>query len=128
MLIFFKQIFVNLVNKWWLFRWGPHVWSQVLHSHVIWQDADNNRIGQWLNETSNSKILQLSYDLNSEAREGHYQVIVTTGLEKINHNFKVEKYGEIWINYIVLPFFQSINNEAIMLMNTFCPQFFLNMK
>ncbi|XP_056297584.1 alpha-2-macroglobulin-like [Pseudoliparis swirei] len=63
-----------------------------LYDIIEIEDADNNRIGQWLNETSNSKILQLSYDLNSEAREGHYQVIVTTGLEKINHNFKVEKY------------------------------------
>uniref|UniRef100_A0A8C2YY95 Alpha-2-macroglobulin-like n=1 Tax=Cyclopterus lumpus TaxID=8103 RepID=A0A8C2YY95_CYCLU len=59
-------------------------------------DAGDNRIGQWLNETSNSKILQLSYDLNSEAREGHYQVIVTIGSDKIHHNFKVEKYGPVW--------------------------------
>ncbi|XP_075938108.1 alpha-2-macroglobulin-like [Anarhichas minor] len=63
-----------------------------LYNIIEIEDADNNRIGQWLNETSNSKLLQLSYDLNSEAREGMYRVIVTIGLEKIYHNFKVEKY------------------------------------
>uniref|UniRef100_A0A668VFC4 Alpha-2-macroglobulin bait region domain-containing protein n=1 Tax=Oreochromis aureus TaxID=47969 RepID=A0A668VFC4_OREAU len=40
-------------------------------------DPNNNRIGQWLNETSNNKILQLSYSLNSEAPEGTYQIIVS---------------------------------------------------
>ncbi|XP_047450995.1 alpha-2-macroglobulin-like isoform X2 [Mugil cephalus] len=52
----------------------------------------NNTIGQWLNETSNGKILQLSYSLNSEAKEGDYQVIVSVGEDKINHYLKVEKY------------------------------------
>uniref|UniRef100_A0A3Q0RX32 Alpha-macroglobulin receptor-binding domain-containing protein n=1 Tax=Amphilophus citrinellus TaxID=61819 RepID=A0A3Q0RX32_AMPCI len=51
-----------------------------------------NRIGQWLNESSNSKILQLSYSLNSEAREGMYSIIVSGGEDKLYHNFKVEKY------------------------------------
>uniref|UniRef100_A0A4W6FEE1 Alpha-2-macroglobulin-like n=1 Tax=Lates calcarifer TaxID=8187 RepID=A0A4W6FEE1_LATCA len=55
-------------------------------------DANNNRIGQWLNETSSGKILQLSYSLNSEAHEGPYHVIVSFGEEKIYHSFKVEKY------------------------------------
>uniref|UniRef100_A0A8C2YY14 Alpha-2-macroglobulin-like n=1 Tax=Cyclopterus lumpus TaxID=8103 RepID=A0A8C2YY14_CYCLU len=64
----------------------------MIYDVVYNMDAGDNRIGQWLNETSNSKILQLSYDLNSEAREGHYQVIVTIGSDKIHHNFKVEKY------------------------------------
>ncbi|XP_068557776.1 alpha-2-macroglobulin-like isoform X1 [Cebidichthys violaceus] len=63
-----------------------------LYNIIEIEDANNNRIGQWLNQTSNSKILQLSYDLNSEARQGMYQVIVTIGSEKIHHNFKVEKY------------------------------------
>uniref|UniRef100_A0A671U9I5 Alpha-2-macroglobulin-like n=1 Tax=Sparus aurata TaxID=8175 RepID=A0A671U9I5_SPAAU len=51
-----------------------------------------NRIGQWLNKTSDAKILQLFYSLNSEAREGTYNVIVSVGGEKIYHSFKVEKY------------------------------------
>uniref|UniRef100_A0A3Q0S085 Alpha-2-macroglobulin bait region domain-containing protein n=1 Tax=Amphilophus citrinellus TaxID=61819 RepID=A0A3Q0S085_AMPCI len=55
-------------------------------------DPNRNRIGQWLNESSNSKILQLSYSLNSEAREGMYSIIVSGGEDKLYHNFKVEKY------------------------------------
>uniref|UniRef100_A0A8P4G7W3 Alpha-2-macroglobulin n=1 Tax=Dicentrarchus labrax TaxID=13489 RepID=A0A8P4G7W3_DICLA len=55
-------------------------------------DANSNRIGQWLNQTSNGKILQLSYSLNSEAREGSYSVIVSIGESKLYHSFKVEKY------------------------------------
>uniref|UniRef100_A0A3B3XRC1 Macroglobulin domain-containing protein n=1 Tax=Poecilia mexicana TaxID=48701 RepID=A0A3B3XRC1_9TELE len=56
------------------------------------EDPNNNRIGQWLNETSSSKILQLSYNLNSEAREGTYRVSVTVHTNKIQHYFRVEKY------------------------------------
>ncbi|XP_010785891.1 alpha-2-macroglobulin-like, partial [Notothenia coriiceps] len=55
------------------------------------EDANRNRIGQWLNETSDS-ILQLSFALNSEAREGSYKVSVSTGSNKVYHSFKVEKY------------------------------------
>uniref|UniRef100_A0A8P4GF07 Alpha-2-macroglobulin n=1 Tax=Dicentrarchus labrax TaxID=13489 RepID=A0A8P4GF07_DICLA len=58
----------------------------------VWTDANSNRIGQWLNQTSNGKILQLSYSLNSEAREGSYSVIVSIGESKLYHSFKVEKY------------------------------------
>uniref|UniRef100_A0AAZ1XH66 Macroglobulin domain-containing protein n=1 Tax=Oreochromis aureus TaxID=47969 RepID=A0AAZ1XH66_OREAU len=57
-------------------------------------DPNSNRIGQWLNETSNSRILQLSYSLDTEAREGPYQIIVSMGERNISHNFKVEKYGK----------------------------------
>ncbi|XP_062275146.1 alpha-2-macroglobulin-like [Scomber scombrus] len=56
------------------------------------EDPQSNRIGQWQNETSNSKILQFSHSLNSEAREGIYQVIVTSGEDKFYHSFEVEKY------------------------------------
>ncbi|XP_026169896.1 alpha-2-macroglobulin-like [Mastacembelus armatus] len=56
------------------------------------EDASGNRIGQWLNETSTRKIVQLSYTLSSEAREGIYQIIVTIGEDKVYHSFKVEKY------------------------------------
>uniref|UniRef100_A0A8P4KJ18 Alpha-2-macroglobulin n=1 Tax=Dicentrarchus labrax TaxID=13489 RepID=A0A8P4KJ18_DICLA len=64
----------------------------VLPIYFINQDANSNRIGQWLNQTSNGKILQLSYSLNSEAREGGYSVIVSIGESKLYHSFKVEKY------------------------------------
>uniref|UniRef100_A0A096LYA9 Alpha-2-macroglobulin bait region domain-containing protein n=1 Tax=Poecilia formosa TaxID=48698 RepID=A0A096LYA9_POEFO len=63
-----------------------------LYTIIKLEDPNNNRIGQWLNETSNSKILQLSYPLNSEAQEGSYKIIVSAGENKIQHNFKVEKY------------------------------------
>lgn len=108
-------------------KWGSYVCHKYLFFTFtfIWQDPNNNRIGQWLNQTSNSKLLQLSYDLNSEAREGRYQVIVTIGLEKIYHNFKVEKYGKLLLFYN-LPF-QSICNAARMLINIFYPQFCLNL-
>uniref|UniRef100_A0A8P4GCQ1 Alpha-2-macroglobulin n=1 Tax=Dicentrarchus labrax TaxID=13489 RepID=A0A8P4GCQ1_DICLA len=64
----------------------------ILPIYFINQDANSNRIGQWLNQTSNGKILQLSYSLNSEAREGSYSVIVSIGESKLYHSFKVEKY------------------------------------
>ncbi|XP_040901700.1 alpha-2-macroglobulin-like [Toxotes jaculatrix] len=63
-----------------------------LYNIIEIEDPSDNRIGQWLNETSNGKILQHSFSLNSEAREGMYQVVVSIGERKIYHNFKVEKY------------------------------------
>ncbi|XP_076735405.1 alpha-2-macroglobulin [Maylandia zebra] len=63
-----------------------------LYDVIELQDPHSNRIGQWLNETSNSRILQLSYSLDAEAPEGPYQIIVSVGERKISHNFKVEKY------------------------------------
>ncbi|XP_051813509.1 alpha-2-macroglobulin-like [Acanthochromis polyacanthus] len=63
-----------------------------LYNIIEIEDPHKNRIGQWLNEASDGKILQLSYSLNSEAREGSYQVIVSIGEDKIRHTFKVEKY------------------------------------
>ncbi|XP_049582718.1 alpha-2-macroglobulin-like [Syngnathus scovelli] len=63
------------------------------------QNPSDSRIGQWLNKTSDSAILQLSYPLNSEAREGVYQVIVSVGEDRLYHSFKVEKY--------VLPKFET---------------------
>ncbi|XP_056230564.1 alpha-2-macroglobulin-like [Seriola aureovittata] len=63
-----------------------------LYNIIEIEDANSNRIGQWLNETSDAKILQLSYSLNSEASEGFYQVVVSFGEQKLHHSFKVEKY------------------------------------
>ncbi|XP_074527263.1 alpha-2-macroglobulin-like [Halichoeres trimaculatus] len=56
------------------------------------EDSANNRVGQWLKQSSNGKIVQLSYSLNSEAREGTYKIIVQIGGQKLEHSFKVEKY------------------------------------
>ncbi|XP_047246515.1 ovostatin-like [Girardinichthys multiradiatus] len=73
-----------------------------LYNIIKLEDPNNNRIGQWLNETSNSKILQLSHSLNSEAREGSYRITVLAGEDKIQHIFKMEKY--------LLPKFDEIIN------------------
>uniref|UniRef100_A0A3Q1J7H3 Alpha-2-macroglobulin-like n=1 Tax=Anabas testudineus TaxID=64144 RepID=A0A3Q1J7H3_ANATE len=64
----------------------------LLYNIIEIEDANGNRIGQWLNVTSNSKILQLSYSLNSEAREGPYKIIVSVAEKKVYDFFKVEKY------------------------------------
>ncbi|XP_068601521.1 alpha-2-macroglobulin-like [Brachionichthys hirsutus] len=63
-----------------------------LYNIIELEDGNRNRIGQWLNETSNGKILQLSYSLNSEAREGTYNIVVEIDGRKKSKNFKVEKY------------------------------------
>ena len=61
--------------------------------------------------------MQLSYALNSEAREGAYQVTVSIGSEKIQHSFKVEKYG----NYIFFYITFNLSNEAKMLIIPLSP-------
>ncbi|KAK2912862.1 alpha-2-macroglobulin-like [Channa argus] len=66
--------------------------ANCFYNIIEMMDVNRNRIGQWLNETSNSKILQLSYSLNSDAREGTYRIHVSAGEDKVYHNFKVEKY------------------------------------
>ncbi|KAK2912863.1 alpha-2-macroglobulin-like [Channa argus] len=63
-----------------------------LYNMIEFQDANKNRIGQWLNETSDGKILQLSFSLISEASEGTYQIIVSVGEDQIYQDFKVQKY------------------------------------
>ena len=59
------------------------------------QDAGNNRIGQWLNESSNGTFLQLHYKLNSEAPVGTYRIEVWNedNNVKFSQSFMVEKYG-----------------------------------
>uniref|UniRef100_A0A672YEJ6 Alpha-2-macroglobulin-like n=1 Tax=Sphaeramia orbicularis TaxID=375764 RepID=A0A672YEJ6_9TELE len=72
---------------------------------LFYPDPHNNRIGQWLDETTQSQILQRFYTLNSEAREGTYTITVVSGHKKKYHNFRVEKY--------VLPKFEvKINTSA----------------
>uniref|UniRef100_A0AAY5KIV0 Alpha-2-macroglobulin-like n=1 Tax=Esox lucius TaxID=8010 RepID=A0AAY5KIV0_ESOLU len=76
--------------------------GQIVHFRVITLDTsfrpvnqldvNENRIGQWLNTTSSSKILQLSHPLNSEAPEGTYKVVVWIYGKSIYHRFKVEQY------------------------------------
>uniref|UniRef100_A0A668AW72 Alpha-2-macroglobulin-like n=1 Tax=Myripristis murdjan TaxID=586833 RepID=A0A668AW72_9TELE len=55
-------------------------------------DPPGNRIGQWLNTSSDGKIVQLSYSLISEAFTGDYRIIVQTAEDQIHHSFRVEEY------------------------------------
>ncbi|KAK7883193.1 hypothetical protein WMY93_029367 [Mugilogobius chulae] len=55
-------------------------------------DRDGHRIGQWLNMSSNYKLIQLSYPLNSEAVEGKYKITVETKHKRTERTITVEKY------------------------------------
>ncbi|NP_001410202.1 alpha-2-macroglobulin-like 2 [Danio rerio] len=62
------------------------------YSAVVLEDSQDNRIGQWTNVSSTRWILQRSYDLNPEAREGTYKVKAFIGERMISHDFDVKKY------------------------------------
>ncbi|CAL8350317.1 unnamed protein product [Lota lota] len=65
-----------------------------LYETITIKDAGSNRIGQWLNESSNGTILQHSYKLNSEAPVGTYWIEVWDVDDKVqfSQSFEVEKY------------------------------------
>lgn len=60
---------------------------------ILQQDPNGIRIAQWLQRTTENKILQLSHKLTSEAAEGSYQIMVEADGEQARRWFKVEKYG-----------------------------------
>ncbi|XP_067306985.1 alpha-2-macroglobulin-like isoform X2 [Pseudorasbora parva] len=62
------------------------------YSAVVLEDSQYNRIGQWTNISSTRWILQLSHELNPEAREGIYRLKAFIGERMINYNFEVKKY------------------------------------
>uniref|UniRef100_A0A673K2N9 Alpha-2-macroglobulin-like n=1 Tax=Sinocyclocheilus rhinocerous TaxID=307959 RepID=A0A673K2N9_9TELE len=66
----------------------------------IKQDSQDNRIGQWTNVSSTRWILQRSYELNPEARQGVYRLRAYIGERMISRDFEVKKY--------VLPKFEVI--------------------
>uniref|UniRef100_A0A6Q2XD69 Alpha-2-macroglobulin-like n=1 Tax=Esox lucius TaxID=8010 RepID=A0A6Q2XD69_ESOLU len=66
--------------------------AELTFSSCETQDPHQNRIGQWMNITSRGSILQLSYSLNSEAREGSYLISAWVGENARSHMFTVEKY------------------------------------
>uniref|UniRef100_A0A3P9CV66 Alpha-2-macroglobulin-like protein 1 n=1 Tax=Maylandia zebra TaxID=106582 RepID=A0A3P9CV66_9CICH len=66
--------------------------SKLRPASTLVSDPSGNRIGQWLKTNSDNKILQLSYFLSSEAREGIYKITVTMGESKVYYTFTVEKY------------------------------------
>ncbi|KAM9469597.1 alpha-2-macroglobulin-like [Clarias gariepinus] len=75
------------------------------YTTVSLQDNHQNRIGQWTNVSSSGLIVELFYELNSEAPQGNYTIIADTGDRLITHDFKVEKY--------VLPKFEVTIKEHI---------------
>ncbi|XP_001345438.8 alpha-2-macroglobulin-like isoform X1 [Danio rerio] len=62
------------------------------YSSVVLEDSQDNRIGQWTNVSSTRWILQRSYELNPECREGTYKLKAFIGERMISHYFKVKKY------------------------------------
>ncbi|XP_056329994.1 alpha-2-macroglobulin-like [Danio aesculapii] len=62
------------------------------YSSVVLEDSRDNRIAQWTNVSSTRWILQRSYELNPECREGSYQLKAFIGERMISHYFKVKKY------------------------------------
>ncbi|XP_052472868.1 alpha-2-macroglobulin isoform X2 [Carassius gibelio] len=62
------------------------------YSTVVLEDSQYNRIGQWTNISSERWILQLSHELNPEAREGTYTLKAFIGERLNTHYFKVKKY------------------------------------
>uniref|UniRef100_A0A8C2B9P8 Uncharacterized protein n=1 Tax=Cyprinus carpio TaxID=7962 RepID=A0A8C2B9P8_CYPCA len=56
------------------------------------QDSNGNRIGQWTNVSSTRWILQRSYELNPEGRQGMYKLKAYIGDRMISHDFEVKKY------------------------------------
>ncbi|XP_065137337.1 alpha-2-macroglobulin-like isoform X4 [Paramisgurnus dabryanus] len=62
------------------------------YSTVVLEDSQNNRIGQWTNISSTRWILQRSYDLNPEARQGRYRLKAHIGERQITSYFQVKKY------------------------------------
>ncbi|XP_051718030.1 alpha-2-macroglobulin-like isoform X2 [Ctenopharyngodon idella] len=62
------------------------------YSTVILEDSRGNQIGQWTNVSSTRWILQRSYELNPEARQGMYKLKAFISDRMISHNFEVKKY------------------------------------
>uniref|UniRef100_A0A4W5QFR3 Alpha-2-macroglobulin-like n=1 Tax=Hucho hucho TaxID=62062 RepID=A0A4W5QFR3_9TELE len=71
---------------------GNFTQSQLIMYNILYLYYILIQIGQWVNTTSSSHILQLSYPLNSEAPVGSYAIVVWIGENKIYHHFKVKKY------------------------------------
>ncbi|XDV32983.1 hypothetical protein PO909_003604 [Leuciscus waleckii] len=61
---------------------------------AIKQDSEDNRIGQWTNVSSTRWILQRSYELNPEARQGMYKLKAFIGDRMISRDFDVIEYGK----------------------------------
>ncbi|XP_035392336.1 alpha-2-macroglobulin-like protein 1 [Electrophorus electricus] len=64
-----------------------------MFSTVELQDPNSNRIGQWLNMSTSSGFLDLSYPVSPEAAEGFYVITAwNEGNEPITQDFEIKKY------------------------------------
>ncbi|XP_068069811.1 alpha-2-macroglobulin isoform X5 [Danio rerio] len=59
---------------------------------IRWCLNQDNRIGQWTNVSSTRWILQLSHELNPEARQGLYKLKAYIGERMISNGFEVKNY------------------------------------
>ncbi|XP_036379385.1 alpha-2-macroglobulin-like [Megalops cyprinoides] len=67
-------------------------YSQVYRT-VELQDAERNRIAQWLNQSTTSGILDLSHPTTTEAKQGVYTITTWTEKdEKTTHTFEIIEY------------------------------------
>uniref|UniRef100_A0A8C2KN27 Alpha-2-macroglobulin-like n=1 Tax=Cyprinus carpio TaxID=7962 RepID=A0A8C2KN27_CYPCA len=94
------------------------------------QDSQGNRIGQWTNVSSTRWILQRSYELNPEARQGVYRLKTYIGERMISHDFEVKKYGKYtygqpvpgksWVKVCrnILPYLQARDRNPLCLEET----------
>ncbi|XP_062376821.1 murinoglobulin-1-like isoform X2 [Sardina pilchardus] len=65
---------------------------QQKYSLVTLEDRRGNIIGQWLNVSSERKLVQLSHALNAEAPQGYYTLSVVAERSRGSHQFQVKKY------------------------------------
>uniref|UniRef100_A0A3B3CHH6 Alpha-2-macroglobulin-like 1 n=1 Tax=Oryzias melastigma TaxID=30732 RepID=A0A3B3CHH6_ORYME len=62
-------------------------------SYIIKQDPNSNRIAQWLNESIDGGILDLSHPTIPEAAQGIYVITAETDKgETISYNFEIKEY------------------------------------
>ncbi|XP_048015827.1 alpha-2-macroglobulin-like protein 1 [Megalobrama amblycephala] len=68
----------------------PH--NQVFKT-VELQDPNSNRIGQWLNQSTRSGILDLFHSISPEATQGYYTITAWDEKnQQTSHNFEIKEY------------------------------------
>ncbi|XP_029110202.1 alpha-2-macroglobulin-like protein 1 [Scleropages formosus] len=63
-----------------------------LYDTVYLEDPNNNRIDEWNNITSSSKILALSHPLSTESPVGIYRLVVSVDQETTEQTFAAREY------------------------------------
>ncbi|XP_052418460.1 alpha-2-macroglobulin-like protein 1 [Carassius gibelio] len=98
----------------------PH--NQVFGT-VELQDPNSNRIGQWLNQTTRTGILDLSHSMSPEAAQGFYTIAAWDDRnQQISHTFEIKEYVlpkyEVNINF---PSIITLEEEEVTL--TVCAKY-----